>query len=126
MRVAVAFAISALLLAGLGIYGVVAYGVSLRRHEFGIRMALGARIPEIYRLIVWRGLRPVMLGLAAGILTALTAGRFVRALLYGVSPIDQLTLAAVAAALTCVATLACLMPARAIITIDPARILRHE
>jgi predicted permease len=126
MRVAVGFAISALLLAGLGIYGVVAYGVSLRRHEFGIRMALGARIPEIYRLIVWRGLRPVMLGLAAGILTALAAGRFVRALLYGVSPVDRFILAAVAAALTCVATLACLMPARSIVTIDPARILRDE
>jgi putative ABC transport system permease protein len=126
MRVASAFAMAALLLAGLGIYGVVAYGISLRRHEFGIRMALGAKISGLCWLVVWRGLRPVVLGLAAGVVIALAAGRFVRTLLFEVTPIDGPTLAAVAAALACVALLACLMPTRSVVVLDPARILRDE
>src|SRR5205807_4192142 len=70
MRVAAAFAISALLLAALGIYGVVAYGVALRRRELGIRLALGARASELRRLVVWQGLRPVAMGLACGMAAA--------------------------------------------------------
>jgi putative ABC transport system permease protein len=126
MRVAAAFAVSALLLAALGIYGVVAYGVTLRRRELGIRMALGARAGEVRRLVVRQGLRPVMLGLGFGMLAALGAGRLVRTLLFGVSPTDGWTLSAVAAGLALVAALACLMPAHSASRIDPGRVLREE
>ncbi len=126
MRVAAAFGISALLLAALGIYGVVAYGIALRRRELGIRMALGARTQQVWRMVVWQGLRPVTAGLAAGMLAALAAGRLVRSLLFGVGATDGLTLGAVAAALACVATLACLLPARHAARIDPSRVLRDE
>jgi ABC-type antimicrobial peptide transport system permease subunit len=126
MRVAAAFAVSALLLAALGIYGVVAYGVTLRRRELGIRMALGARAGEVRRLVVWQGLRPVTLGLACGMPAAIAAGRLVRTLLFGVSPTDGLTLGAVAAGLALVAALACLMPAHSAARIDPSRVLRED
>jgi predicted permease len=126
MRVAAAFAVSALLLAALGIYGVVAYGVTLRRRELGIRMALGARAGEVRRLVVWQGLRPVTIGLACGLAGALAAGRLVRALLFGVSATDGVTLSAVAVGLALVATLACLMPAHSAARIEPSRVLRED
>jgi ABC-type antimicrobial peptide transport system permease subunit len=126
MTVAVAFAASALLLAALGIYGVVAYGITLRRREIGIRIALGARTSQVRRLILWQGLRPVLAGTVSGILIALAAGHFIRALLYGVEFTDGLILVSVAAALTLVATAACLMPAHSASTIDPASVLRCE
>ena len=99
MDVAAAFGVAALLLAALGIYGVVAYGVSLRRRELGVRMALGARAAQVRAMLLRRGLRPVGAGLAVGMLAALAAGRLVRSLLFGVTPSDGLTLAGVAAAL---------------------------
>jgi putative ABC transport system permease protein len=126
MRVAAAFAGSALLLAALGIYGVVAYGVALRRRELGIRVALGARASEVRRLVLWTGLRPVMIGLAGGMVAALAAGGLVRTLLFGVSATDGLTLAAVAASLALVATAACLAPAWSASRVDPSRVLREE
>jgi putative ABC transport system permease protein len=126
MRVAAAFAGSALLLAALGIYGVVAYGVALRRRELGIRVALGARASEVRRLVLWTGLRPVMIGLAGGMAAALAAGGVVRTLLFGVSATDGLTLAAVAASLALVATAACLAPAWSASRVDPSRVLREE
>jgi putative ABC transport system permease protein len=126
MRVAAAFAGSALLLAALGIYGVVAYGVALRRRELGIRVALGARASEVRRLVLWTGLRPVMIGLAGGMAAALAAGGVVRTLLFGVSATDGLTLAAVAASLALVATAACLAPAWSASRVDPSRVLRDE
>ena len=126
MLVAAVFGISALLLAALGIYGVVAYGIALRRRELGIRMALGARTQQVWRMVVWQGLRPVTAGLAVGMLAALAAGRLVRSLLFGVGPTDGLTLGAVAGGLACVATLACLLPARHAARIDASRVLRDE
>ena len=126
MRVAAAFGISALLLAALGIYGVVAYGIALRRRELGIRMALGARSQQVCRMVLWQGLRPVTTGLAEGMLAAIAAGRLVRSLLFGEGATDGLTLGAVAAGLACVATLACLLPARYAARIDPSRVLRDE
>jgi predicted permease len=126
MRLSVAFAMFALLLAALGIYGVVAYGITLRRRELGIRMALGARAAEVRRLVVSQGLRPVVLGLCAGLMFALVCGRLVGTLLFGVTPADGATLAAVAVVLGVVATLACLMPAQSAARIDPARVLRDE
>jgi putative ABC transport system permease protein len=126
MKVTGGFAISALLLAALGIYGVVAYGVALRRREIGIRMALGARTGEVRRLVVGQGLLPVAIGLACGIGAALAAGGVVRSLLFGVSPADAPTLAAVAGSLALVATLACLLPAYSASRIEPSRVLRDE
>ncbi|MGA7241165.1 MAG: FtsX-like permease family protein [Bryobacteraceae bacterium] len=118
----VAFGIAALLLAALGIYGVVAYGISLRRREMGVRMALGARAAQVRAMVLIRGIRPVAAGLAIGLAT----GRLIHTLLFGVAPSDALTLARVVAALACVAILACLLPARAAARIDPARVLRDE
>jgi predicted permease len=126
MRIAAAFAASALLLAALGIYGVVAYGITLRRRELGIRMALGARTAEVRRLVIAQGLRPVVLGLGAGLVVAVATGSLVRALLFGISATDGLTLGAVAALLGAVATAACVIPAHSAARIDPARVLRDE
>jgi predicted permease len=126
MDIAAAFGIAALLLAALGIYGVVAYGISLRRRELGIRMALGARAAQVLSMVVGRGLKPVLAGLAAGIIAALAAGSFVRALLFGVAPTDALTIGGVAVALASVAVLACLLSAHSGARIDPARTLREE
>jgi putative ABC transport system permease protein len=126
MRVAAAFAGSALLLAALGIYGVVAYGVSLRRREMGIRMALGARAGEVRALVLSQGLRPVLLGLACGLAAAVAAGGLLRSLLFGVSSADGLTLGAVAASLAMVAAAACLAPAWSASRIEPSRVLRED
>jgi putative ABC transport system permease protein len=125
-RVAGAFGIAALLLAALGIYGVVAYGVSLRRRELGIRMALGAKAGAVCRLVLWRGLRPVLLGLATGVAAALAAGRLIRALLFGVGTSDVWSLSGAALALAFVATLACLIPAASAASINPSGVLREE
>ena len=126
MRIALAFGVSALLLAALGIYGVVAYGASLRRRELGIRMALGARPGEVRGLVLWQGLRPVAIGLVTGLLVALAAGRVIRSLLFGISPFDGFILGAVALALASIATLACLLPAHSAASLDPFRVLRDE
>jgi putative ABC transport system permease protein len=126
MRVASAFAVSALLLAALGIYGVVAYGVALRRRELGIRVALGARSAEVRRLVMWTGMRPVALGLTVGIAAATAAGGLIRSLLFGVTATDGLTLASVAASLAFVAAVACLAPAWSASRVDPSRVLRDE
>ena len=126
MEVAGGFGIGALLLAALGIYGVVAYSVALRRRELGVRMALGARAAEVRSLVLRRGLRPVIAGLAVGLIAALAAGHLVRSLLFGVAPADPWTLGGAAAALFSVALAACLAPAHRASALDPARILRDE
>ncbi|HLK66504.1 MAG TPA: ABC transporter permease [Bryobacteraceae bacterium] len=126
MEVAMAFALSALLLAALGIYGVVAYGITLRRRELGIRMALGARAASVRRMVVRQGLRPVAVGLVVGMLAAVAAGQLIRTLLFGVSATDQWTFAAIASVLGLVAVLACLFPAHAAARIDPAGVLRED
>jgi predicted permease len=126
MDVAAAFGIAALLLAALGIYGVVAYGISLRRRELGVRMALGATAGQVRGMVVWQGLRPVAAGLAIGLAAALVAGQLVSGLLFGVKPSDALTLIGTAAILAGVALLACLLPAHSATRIDPARVLREE
>jgi ABC-type lipoprotein release transport system permease subunit len=89
-------------------------------------MALGARTAEVCLLVIWQGLRPVTLGLGAGIAGALLAGRLVRSLLFGINATDGLTLGIVAAGLACVATMACLLPAHSVASIDPSRVLRDE
>jgi putative ABC transport system permease protein len=126
MQLLAGFAIVALLMAALGIYGVVAFVVSRRTREVGIRMALGARAGDVLGLVLRQGMAPVLAGLAAGLALALSLGRLGSSLLFEVPPHDLATLAAAAAVLTSAALLACALPARRAARIDPAQALRDE
>ena len=121
-----AFALLALLLALVGIYGVTAYYVTQRTHEIGLRMALGARARHILGLVVGRSLRLTLAGLAVGLCGALALTRVMGSLLYEVKPADPVTLAAAAALLGAVALVACLLPARRAARVDPLIALRAE
>ena len=124
-----AFAALALLLASVGIYGVVSYSVMRRTQEIGIRMALGADRTRVYRMIVGQGIRMAGAGLGIGILAAITLVRLLPSfsrLLYGVGQRDPLTLFGVSAVLVLVAVVACYLPARRAASVDPMRALRHE
>ncbi len=116
----------ALLLASIGIYGVMAYSVSARRHEIGIRMALGARGTDVLKLVLGQGMSLVAVGVALGLGVAAIAGRSVAPLLYGVSPTDAVTFVATAAVLAAVALVATLIPARRASVVDPVNVLRRE
>ncbi|MFY9727926.1 MAG: ABC transporter permease [Bryobacteraceae bacterium] len=120
------FAVAALALAAVGVYGVVAQLVSQRTNEIGIRMALGAHAGDVRRMVLLEGLGPVAAGLAAGFAAALLAGRLVSGLLFGVRATDPLTFGAVAAVLLAAALAACLIPARRATRIDPLEALRYE
>jgi putative ABC transport system permease protein len=121
-----AFALVALLLAAVGIYGVMAYVVGQRAHEIGIRMALGARKGQVLRQVVSRGMRPALVGLVFGVLGSLALTRVLSRLLFGVSATDPLTFAGVALLLLGVAFLATWLPARRAARVDPAIALRGE
>jgi putative ABC transport system permease protein len=121
-----AFAGLALLLAAIGIYGVLAFSVSRRTHEIGIRMALGARPSNVVRMIFGEGTRVVGLGMLLGIAGALSLGRFLQKMLFEVRPADPLTFAGVVVALGLVAWAASYIPARRATRIEPVAALRHE
>ena len=126
MILMLAFAASALLVASLGIYGVVSYSVSRRSNELGIRMALGAQRSRLLGLVVRQGMAPVVVGLAAGVAVAVLLGGAIRGLLFAVQPTDPFTIAAVTVVLLVVGVLACLVPARRAIGIDAVAALRFE
>jgi putative ABC transport system permease protein len=116
----------ALLLSSIGLYALIAYSVSVRRHEIGIRIAIGAQPADIRRLILLQGLKLTAIGVLAGLAGSLAATRLMQGVLYGVSPTDPLTLLSVAVALFGAALLACYVPARSAVGIEPIIALRHE
>ncbi len=120
------FAALALLLAAVGVYGVIAYAVSQRTRELGVRMALGASATDIGWLVLRRGMALAVAGTALGLLGALAANRLLSALLFEVSPTDAPTLGVVALVLLGVAALASLLPARSSTRIEPVVALRAE
>lgn len=120
------FAAIALILASVGIYGVIAYSVAQRSQEFGIRMALGANSRNVLRLVLRHGAFLTSLGIGLGILLSLAVTRFIATLLYGTSATDPLTFAAVALLLALVALAACYIPARRATRVDPIIALRYE
>lgn len=126
MSLALTFALSSLLLAALGIFGVVSYSVQQRRQELGIRTALGADWNDLLQMVLRQGMAPVMLGLAGGLIAAAFAGRFISSLLFGVPPYDPLTISAIILTVTAVALLACYVPARRAMRLDPMAALRYE
>jgi putative ABC transport system permease protein len=120
------FAGLALLLAALGLYGVVAYAAGQRTHEFGIRVALGAQPGDVLRLVLGEGLKLVLAGVAIGAIATLSLARLMTGLLFGVEPTDPLTLAAVALLLAVVAVAACWLPAQRATRVEPVIALRSE
>jgi len=126
MLLVVLFSSAALLLASLGIYGVVSYTVGQRTNEIGVRVALGARASDIYRMVLRQGLAPLLLGLIAGVAGALALGRLLSSLLFEVSPADPLTISAVIVVLAASAALACTVPALRATRVDPMSALRYE
>jgi len=121
-----AFAALAVLLAAVGLYGVLSNAVVQRRAEIGIRMALGASGNDVGRFIVREGMKPAVAGVVLGILAALVACRVLKSLLFGVSPVDPLTFALVPPLLLAVSLLACSLPALRATRIDPMQALRSE
>jgi len=109
-----------------GIYGIVGYMVSLRTREIGIRMALGARKRDAFKLIITQGMKLVFVGVALGVVIAFAATRLISTLLFGVSATDPLTFAGISLLLVAVALIACLFPTRKATKVDPMIVLRYE
>ena len=120
------FALLALGLGAIGVYGVLAYSVARRTHEFGVRVALGAHREDVLALVMTDGMRIVVLGMGIGLLGALALTRLLRNFLFGVGPTDPATLVAVSMGLTLVAALACYIPARRATKVEPMVALRYE
>jgi ABC-type antimicrobial peptide transport system permease subunit len=126
MLLLTAFAAVAMLLAMLGIYGITAYYVSQRTHEIGIRMALGAQISDVLKLVLRRGVYFSVAGIVVGIVGAIALTRYLATLLFGIGTIHIATFGAVSLVLVAVALLACYIPARRATKVDPLEALRYE
>jgi ABC-type antimicrobial peptide transport system permease subunit len=125
-RLTAGFAVLALLLSVIGVYGVMSYVVAQRTREIGIRMALGAARGEVVRLVLGRGLRIVAAGTALGLIAAYAGARAIERQLYGVAATDLVTFVSVPLVLIVVAAVACLVPARRAARVDPAIALSAE
>jgi ABC-type antimicrobial peptide transport system permease subunit len=121
-----AFSVAALLLAAVGLYGVIAYSVARRTSEFGIRMAIGASSGQILGLVLKHGLKLSLAGIACGAIGAVVLTRLMQGLLYGVSSFDPVTFLSTSAVLLAVTVLACALPARKATQSDPMTALRYD
>jgi putative ABC transport system permease protein len=120
------FAAIATVLAAIGIYGVMAYGVTQRFHEIGVRMALGAEPSDVLKMVVSDGMKLAVIGLLIGIVGAALLSRYLESQLYGIKTTDPFTYVGVALGLAAVAAAACYFPARRATKVDPISALRHD